>query len=84
LSVPSGGCSSVQNKHKAKTRSQGASLGIGSSGVKHHNHKHNPIVFYGIHVSFILFVKLLYNDIILYRIHAMNGIQTNNFSGDRH
>ncbi|VVM25867.1 hypothetical protein BSPWISOXPB_6178 [uncultured Gammaproteobacteria bacterium] len=25
--------SSVQNKHKAKTRSQGASLGIGSSGV---------------------------------------------------
>jgi hypothetical protein len=25
--------SSVQNKHKAKTRSEGASLGIGSSGV---------------------------------------------------
>jgi hypothetical protein len=25
--------SSVQNKHKVKTRSQGASLGIGSSGV---------------------------------------------------
>jgi hypothetical protein len=25
--------SSVQNKHKAKTRSQGASPGIGSSGV---------------------------------------------------
>jgi hypothetical protein len=25
--------SSVQNKHKAKTRFQGASLGIGSSGV---------------------------------------------------
>ena len=36
---------------------------IVESGVKYHNHKHNPIVFYGIHVSFILFVKILYNDV---------------------